>query len=106
VIITDDHLKLSHHGRSRHRLSSNPLEKAFADQWEVENEHSNDQECTLAWLLYSDGADRPNGGLAQEDCTKAATIIQWLGSPVGRGFLEEALAREGLTISYARKARS
>jgi hypothetical protein len=79
-------------GKSAYRYQDNPLEKAFA----------------LAWWGWN---DRPNGGgpldyLAAEGEQEYAmlpdpataeqrkfscTIIQWLGSPVGQGFLEDVL---------------
>jgi hypothetical protein len=78
-----------HEGKSLHRLSSNPLEKAYHDAW---LEH-NDQPYggTLAYLL-GDG-NRPSCDFTERDAEVAATIIQWLGSPVGQRFVEGVLSK-------------
>lgn len=74
-----------HHGLSRNRLPREPLEQAFADQWEViAKDH-------LGHLLY--GQDKRFHEVTQRDATIAATIMQWLGSPVGQGFLDDVKAR-------------
>ena len=75
-----------HRGISRHRLKDNPLEKKIANKWEEENWRGG----ILAHLLDQ----RPvQGGSPPEpsdrDALVAATVIQWLGSPVGQHFLEE-----------------
>ncbi len=72
-----------HQGLSRHRLSSNPLENLYADAWEKK------APGTLGYLLC--GQDRCDHDYSQRDATVAATIIQWLGSPVGRSFVEDVL---------------
>lgn len=74
---------MKHHGISRHRLSSNPLERAYSDAWEEE------APGTLGFLLC--GQDKGAHDYTQRDAEVAATIIQWLGSPVGSRFVEEVL---------------
>lgn len=67
------------------------MEKRFAEAWEKQNNHQNvDRDC-LTFLLHV-GAQ--GGGVymappSDRDRVVAATVIQWLGSPVGQGFLEE-----------------
>lgn len=80
-----------HHGRGRHRLNSNPLEKAFADAWESENAPRSGRPHGLLDWLKGDG-NRP-GIVTQEEATIAATVVQWLGSTVGQSFLADVLAK-------------
>ncbi len=72
-------------GFSTNRLSkqaNNPIEVVFAKKWKKEN----------SWDTYS-----PTVSYLIPDCTKrdsqvAATIVQWLGSPVGQGFLCDVIS--------------
>jgi hypothetical protein len=74
-------------GLSEHRFRDNPTERDFAGHWRAWNEEGR---RTLAYLL-----DPEHGGRgtpcdpANRDAVVAATVIQWLGSPVGQNFLEE-----------------
>ena len=79
-------MTIKHEGISRHRLSSNPLEAAFASEWEIQAPN------TLGWLLC-DTHDR-RADYSERDALVAATIIQWLGSPVGRNFVETVHEKE------------
>lgn len=72
--------QITHRGLNRHRLESNPKEKVFADIWEKAAPH------TLGWLLSGNGQDVD---FSHRDAEVAATMIQWLGSPVGQSFLYE-----------------
>lgn len=75
---------MDHTGLHTHRLSDNPEEARFAEAWRRMQAGS-----TLAWLLTV-GSPRgwpvPSNPSAE---VVAATVIQWLGSPVGRGFLAD-----------------
>lgn len=67
-----------------YRWASNPLEKVFADAWEKicgDGRH-------LACLLDSEGRSSPPYP-HDRDYLVAGTVIQWLGSPVGQGFLRD-----------------
>lgn len=65
-----------HRGRNTHRLLSNPIERQVAEIWAKDNEKGQ----TLGRLLAQDyPSDR--------DYQVAATVIQWLGSPVGQSFV-------------------
>lgn len=70
------------YGVNKHRLKDNPEEKRFADAWAKHN--------PLKWLLdvrpVQTGAPPPP---SERDEQVAATVIQWLGSPVGQGFLND-----------------
>jgi hypothetical protein len=78
---------MKHEGLSTHRLSSNPMEAAYAEAWRKE------APGTLPYLLH--GQDKHDHDLTQQEATIAATIIQWLGSPVGQYFVDEVLAKSG-----------
>lgn len=76
-------------GPNTHRFEDNPEEEAFARAWAKENQESNPYGL-LACLLDPDHTckgrpPRPS----DRDIFVAATVIQWLGSPVGRGFLRD-----------------
>lgn len=75
-------------GKNTHRWAQNPLEQRFAEAWSQQQEFS----YTLDYLL----SDRVNERqpVSEETQVAVATVIQWLGSPVGQGFLEEVLGEE------------
>ena len=72
---------MKHFGRHTHRFRDNPEEKRIAVAWSEANEHGN----TLAYLLdrRPDQCGRPLTP-SNVEITAAATVIQWLGSPVGQ----------------------
>lgn len=74
-------MEIKHEGISIHRLNREPKEAAFAAAWKDRAPGS------LGYLLC--GQDRRLHDYSQRDATIAATIIQWLGSPVGQNFIDE-----------------
>lgn len=74
---------IRHVGIYDYRLVNNPLEKVYSEHWEKLAEEY------LKTLLYGPNKDSENERNLERDAVVAATIIQWLGSPVGQGFLEE-----------------
>ncbi len=73
-------------GLNEHRFKENPDEKKFAETWRRHQE----QGRVLAHLLdsreiHSGSPPTPS----DNEYVVAATVIQWLGSPVGKHFLEE-----------------
>jgi len=76
----------NHAGLRTHRLASNPEEQVFADQWAKMNE---DPSNILDHLLVDDPNSHYVKSSSAHDRTVAATVIQWLGSPVGQGFLRD-----------------
>jgi hypothetical protein len=73
-------------GLNAHRLKSNPEEAKFAMWWDRWNRHGS----TLAHALYvgdGDGSHPPEP--SERDKIVAATVIQWLGSPTGKAFLND-----------------
>jgi hypothetical protein len=87
--------KIKHVGRNRHRLASNPKEKVFARAWLEQQTESH----TLQWLLCaSPDQNTQERDLTQLEATCAATLMQWLGSPVGFCFLQDALRECGYEL--------
>ena len=67
------------------RFKENPEEKRFAEAWDAQNQHGSN----LAYLLCEGSqVGRPLEPSDREH-EVAATVIQWLGSPVGQGFLRD-----------------
>jgi hypothetical protein len=112
--------KIRHIGLRPDRNKYDPLERAFAEEWESENtggyrSHTAYQRGILQALLnYS---VRKNGEyvrsygfnmsgirektafqINQRDATIVATIIQWLGTNVGFCFLRKCLGKAGYEI--------
>jgi hypothetical protein len=78
---------LEHIGNDKARLTIwNPREVVFAEQWDKMNKQSQ----ILAHLLNeSKNTIFFNTAHTERDIFVAATIIQWLGTNIGQGFLEE-----------------
>jgi hypothetical protein len=76
------------HVKRLHPDAGNSLEQAYAELWLKENTHRTGRSAPLlAYLL--------DGNFSQRDATVAATVIQWLGSHVGRSFVNRALCESG-----------
>ena len=75
-------------GLHEHRLKDNDQELVFSKLWAKWNR---DGRTTLAYLLDTrpTQTERPPDP-TDRDAVVAATFAQWLGSPVGQCFLEEA----------------
>lgn len=76
--------KIKHVSAHQHRLKFNPLERRWAKAWK----HQNDGAVLTLYDLL-----RPisPAGICQRDATVAATVVQWLGSPVGQDFVKSVL---------------
>ena len=83
-------MKIKHKGISRHRLDSNPREKVFAEEWAKIAPDS------LGYMLY--GQDKLAHNVTPRDATIVATVIQWLGSPVGQHFVEECQKKGDIAV--------
>jgi hypothetical protein len=83
-------LKKKFRGKSVNRLRYNPLEKAFAVAWQAENDRPGS--VLLDYLLHATPEDfcRPAQATKEEHFV-AATLIQWLGTNVGKCFLRDVL---------------
>ena len=76
-------------GKNANRLEANPVEKKFAEAWDEMNDLSRQGSLgTLNWLLAEDPNWAKDGEVTPRDRMVAATVIQWLGSPVGQYFLK------------------
>lgn len=88
------------------RINTNPREKAFFEQWLKENEPCggiNSGNGILQDLFINDNHGSSRSVEWIEEITNheryiVATVIQWLGSNCGMGFLHEALKRVNKTI--------
>jgi hypothetical protein len=70
------------YGFQLYRLRANPEERRFSTAW-----HRQQAGKTLAHLLSND--NKPSDMVSARDNDVAATVIQWLGSPVGQAFLRD-----------------
>ncbi|MDA4132207.1 MAG: hypothetical protein OK454_03665 [Thaumarchaeota archaeon] len=67
-----------------HRFKDNPEELRFAEAWDRQNREGKN----FAYLLCGDNQAHPPEP-TERDRVIGATVIQWLGSPVGQGFLKD-----------------
>ncbi len=72
-------------GLQKHRFKDHPEERRFAAAWADQQEHHRN----LDHLLEPADGSGHQPKAADRDYVVAATVIQWLGSPVGQGFLSE-----------------
>lgn len=86
-------VKKKFQGRSAYRYKDNPIEKAFALEWQEQNDTSRAgmKYSHMDYLFDKENKGSPNPPLTERDWEVANTVIQWLGSPVGRVFLCEVL---------------
>jgi hypothetical protein len=63
----------------------NAEELRFARFWDAQQKHG----YGLTEHLLSTDPERPGVGITPRDRQVAATIIQWLGTPVGQWFLRD-----------------
>jgi len=102
-----------HVGLFSERINHNEREKAFHDQWLKENIETYGVNYGFGILqdLFFQSSGNPMGLMAskclerinERDRMIVATVIQWLGSNVGMGFLNEALRQFGARIVYNKK---
>ena len=76
-------------GLSRYRFNSNSAERTFAQAWEKENTRPNSRGRQLLDYLLAEVPNKPAGEVIKRDRVVAATVVQWLGSPVGQCFLRD-----------------
>jgi hypothetical protein len=79
-------------GLRQYRFSNNPLEKLFAEEWEKENNKPLGGNGHLDYMLAKD-CNFPRGEVAERDREVAATVIQWIGTPVGQFFVQRVMER-------------
>lgn len=76
-------------GKSLYRFEKNPKEKVFSNEW---IELNRGKYSMIEMLLSSDGGKTP-AQVNEHDELIAATVIQWLGSPVGYSWLIEIIKK-------------
>ena len=100
-------------GATVYRLASpwSDLEKRFVQAWQEENGTNGRTDYLLAALLRPDIANDGNLGVrflpkpSARECFVAATVLQWLGSNVGRAFLAKVLKIEIPVTERMRRAK-
>lgn len=91
-MITESKYKIAHVGLHSKRLTqNNPREKAFAEQWQKENEQAETLRLLMAPISMQSVPTRDLPLLKPRDMEVAATVIQWLGSNVGMDFLRQVI---------------
>lgn len=91
-------IKKKHQGLSADRYKNNPLEKRFAEEWQLYNEaRSHD---TLAYLLDPSGQLFDPIEPSKNDRRVANTVIQWLGSPIGMHFVLGVLVKDKTAVGH------
>ena len=69
-----------------HRLLNNPIEKIFVD--EFIKQYNIGDNCDLIVFGHPPNTTRPKDYLNERERDIVLNTIQWLGSPVGQGFLK------------------
>lgn len=78
---------MKHTGLHQYRFQTNPLEEKFAEDWEKLNTRPHSGNCLVDSIVSKDW-NNPNYATDRE-IEICASVIQWLGSPVGQKFLLE-----------------
>ena len=76
---------------SRLLSDENKLEVIFAKEWEKANESFSSSSILLDHMLSQD-TDYPHR-VTEREQQVAATIMQWLGTEIGQGFLKDVYER-------------
>lgn len=70
---------------NKHRFTREPLERRFVEAWNSMNENNK----LLRFILDRSFGNRGDYHPSELEQEVAVTIIQWLGSPVGQGFIKD-----------------
>jgi hypothetical protein len=95
---------IRHTGWKVERCRWGLLERIFAERWRAENVRDRYTAGGILQQLFmrQEGESRwywrPRLLINRRDSMVAATVVQWLGTNVGYGFLTECLRRAGLRI--------
>ena len=68
-----------------HRFERNPQEKIFVDEFLKQHSEYNDMDLIV--FGHAPENTMPKDYLSQREKNIVISVIQWLGSPVGKGFL-------------------
>ena len=82
-----------HKGLHTYRLKHNPNEAIFAEAWRKMNERYTGRPNGVLAYLLAPAPGAPDYKFTERDAQVAATVIQWLGSPIGFVFLAETFAK-------------
>lgn len=77
-----------------YRFSENPNEKIFHDKFKEMFERDSMAKKTLSGIVFgwdNNSQSIPNEYLTVREENICLTLIQWLGSNVGQGFLEDCI---------------
>ena len=81
------------------RKKGNFREKVFAEAWKEEHSRAWDQTDFLGLLLSKTQKEKDGiTNITQRERVIVATVIQWLGSNVGMGFLHQCMNKIGITL--------
>ena len=80
-------------GLHQNRFKSNPLEEIYAMAWDLKNTPAPGSPIGLLDYILAKDNNCPAGEVSDRDREVTATIIQWLGSPVGQNFISECQAK-------------
>lgn len=91
------YLKKAYRGLHHHRFKREPLEKKFANAWQALDD-TDSEVGTLRYLLCPPEVpqNRPPA-VSDRDRLVAATVIQWLGSEVGKAFVAKVMGGKRLS---------
>ena len=100
-------LKKKYMGLQVHRHSREPLEKAFSEAWQRLNDDSSraGHPDALANLLHVGNQPSDVKEPSKRDHAVAATVIQWLGSPIGSEWVKSILTLERNIHDRLRRVR-
>lgn len=113
--------RLLHLGLQAKRIHTNPHEAIFAEQWALANDKRltrglNNGHGVLQDLMRVYPKDWKGGlfcwearwafWIHQREATIVATVIQWLGTPVGKHWLFEVLKLCGFEVKQIRTSRN
>ena len=87
-------MTIKHEGLKLYRLDSNPMERAYHDAWLEEN--SRETFYAAGMLSHILDADGNPVEASERDARVAATVIQWLCSPVGQDFVAGVQGKEAV----------
>lgn len=87
-------------GLHTHRFDNNSDEKTAAKFWNEFNYRPIGGDDNLDWLLGN--GSKPALDVSDRDRLVAATLMQWLGSPVGRSYLQQLQDRWNLNRKPSR----
>lgn len=79
-------------GNKQYRFIENPEEKLFYDKFIEQFNRDSMAHRTLSMIVIGiddNNSTQPKRILTEEEETICVNLIQWLGSPVGQGFLRD-----------------